>query len=168
MDRDDRIEADAALGAHELGWLAEMIEASDAEHTFVWLHHPPGMPGSYGSEVLDAEVGELVARCPSIRGFAAGHIHSDPVLSIADRPVYVCPALTISFDFDEWTTLPPGYRRFAFHPDGGVESECHLLDDERWPRFDLPDPVIRHFKGELGWEELMAEISGAAPGRQRG
>ncbi|MGI9595515.1 MAG: metallophosphoesterase [Acidimicrobiales bacterium] len=164
IDRDDRIEADAALGAHESAWIADMIAASDADHTFVWLHHPPGMPGSYGSEVLDREVEALIEQCPSIRGLAAGHIHSDPVLEIADRPVYVCPALTISFDFEAWTTLPPGYRTYEFHPDGRIASDCHLLDDERWPRFDLPEPVVRHFKGELSWDQLMAQIAGGTTG----
>lgn len=159
VDLPTRIDADAALGPVETAWIDEMIEASDAEHVFVWLHHPPGMPGSYGSKTLDRETADLVERNPSIRGFAAGHIHSDPVLRIAERPVYVCPALTISFDFEAWTTLPPGYRSYNFHDDGTIESDCHLLDDPRWPRIDLPPPVIRHFQGELGWDELMAEMS---------
>lgn len=162
VDREDRIEALASLGPTELAWIGDMIETSDAEHVFIWLHHPPGMPGSYGSPVLNEEVEALVARHPSIRGFGAGHIHSDPVLQIAERPVFVCPALTISFDFDQWTTLPPGYRTYRFEDDGSIESTCHLLDDPRWPRIALPEPVIRHFKGEMGWEELMAEIAGLA------
>ncbi len=163
VDREDRIEAQASLGQAESAWIGDMIEATDAEHVFVWMHHPPGMPSSYGSPVLDEEVEALVERHPSIAGFGAGHIHSDSVLQIAERPVFVCPALTISFDFDKWTTLPPGYRTYRFDDDGSVESTCHLLDDARWPRFELPEPVIRHFKGELGWEELMAEIAGLAP-----
>ena len=159
VDVDDRIEADAALGPRETAWVDEMVAASDAEHCFIWMHHPPGVEGSYGSQALDAEVAGLIERNPSIRGVAAGHIHSDPVLQIAERPVFVSAALTISFDFEKWTTLPPGYRTYRFADDGGVTSESHLLDDERWPRFDLPEPVVRHFKGELGWEELMASLS---------
>ncbi|MGH1492209.1 MAG: metallophosphoesterase family protein [Acidimicrobiales bacterium] len=160
VDRQDRIEAEASLGETESAWIGEMIDASDAPNVFIWLHHPPGMPGSYGSAVLDAEVADLVGRYPSIRGFGAGHIHSDSELEIAERPVFVCPALTISFDFENWTTLPPGYRTYRFDDDGSVESTCHLLDDARWPRIDLPEPVIRHFKGEMGWDELMAELAG--------
>lgn len=160
VDLDDRIEATAALGERETAWIGEMIAASDAEHVFLWLHHPPGTPGGYGSRPLDAEVEAVIGANPTIRGLAAGHIHSDPVLSIADRPVFVCPALTINFDFEVWTTLPPGYRTFRFHDDGTIESDCHLIDDERWPRFDLPDPVVRHFKGELSWDELMTALGG--------
>lgn len=159
IDREDRIEADAALGQNETAWVDEMIAASDADHVFVWMHHPPGVEGSYGSRALDVEVAGLVERNQNIRGFGAGHIHSDPVLTIADRPVYVCPALTISFDFQNWTTLPPGYRTYNFADNGEIQSTCHLLDDDRWPRFDLPEPVIRHFQGELGWDELMASMA---------
>ncbi len=162
VDREDRIDAAAALGPHEASWIGEMIEASDAEYTFLWMHHPPGMPGSYGSPTLDREVSTLLERHRSIRGVAAGHIHSDSVLEIADRPVYVCPALTISFDFEAWTTLPPGYRTYRFGDDGSIDSRCHLLDDDRWPRYDLPPAVVRHFKGDLGWNELMAELGGGA------
>ncbi|MEM7274830.1 MAG: metallophosphoesterase [Actinomycetota bacterium] len=160
VDREDRIEADAELGADETAFLRELLEASDAEHVFIWMHHPPGMPGGYGSAVLDDEVAALIADHPRIRGVGAGHIHSDSVLTVADRPVFVCPALTINFDFEAWTTLPPGYRTYDFGDDGAIASQCHLLDGDRWPRIELPEPVIRHFKGELGWEELMAEIGG--------
>jgi 3',5'-cyclic AMP phosphodiesterase CpdA len=162
VDIEDRIEAQASLGPAEMAWIGDTIEASDADHVFVWLHHPPGFPGSYGSPVLDEEATALVEAHPSIRGFGAGHVHSDPVVEIANRPVFICPALTINFDFENWTTLPPGYRTYRFGDDGSIDSECHLLDDARWPRIELPEVVIRHFKGELGWEELMAEIAGMA------
>lgn len=163
VDRDDRIEAVASLGAAEMAWIGDMIEAADADHVFVWLHHPPGVPSSYGSAVLDEEAVALVDRYPTIRGFGAGHIHSDSVLEVANRPVFVCPALTINFDFENWTTLPPGYRTYRFDDDGSIDSTCHLVDDDRWPRIALPEAVIRHFKGELSWEELMVEIAGMAP-----
>lgn len=159
IDLDRRIEATGQLGPREVAWIDGVIEAAEAEHVFVWMHHPPGMPGTFGSSALDDEVVGLVDRNPNIAGFAAGHIHADPVLEIGGRPVFVSCALTISFDFDHWTTLPPGYRSFRFHDDGTVTSDSHLIDDPRWPRVDLPDAVVRHFKGELSWDEMLAEIT---------
>lgn len=159
VDRDDRIEAEAALGPGEVAWIDEMIEASDADHVFVWLHHPPGTPGIYGSPTLDREATDLVERHPTIKGFAAGHIHSDPVLDVAGCPVHVCLALTINFDFDTWTTLPPGYRTYAFNPDGSIETSSFRLEDERWPMIELPDPATRFFKGELGFDDMLAEMA---------
>lgn len=164
VDRDDRIEANPRLGDRELAWMDDVIAGTDADNVFVWMHHPPGMPGSFGSGALTEEVTGLFERHGRIRGAAAGHIHSDPVLRVADRPVFVSAALTISFDFDRWTTLPPGYRSFRFGDDGSVESDSHLMDADEWPRIDLPEPVVRHFKGELSWDELMVEIAGLAGG----
>ncbi len=164
VDLDDRIEADAALGPDEVAWVEEMIEASDAEHVFIWLHHPPGIPGIHASPTLDDETAGLVTRHREIKGFAAGHIHSDPVLDIAGCPVHVCLALTINFDLESWTTLPPGYRTYRFHPDGTVESETHRIEDERWPFIELPEPTVRFFKGELTFDEMMVEMAAFVPG----
>lgn len=159
VDKPDRIETNGLLGPLETAWIDDMIGASDAEHVWLWMHHPPAMRGAFSSPAFDVEVEELIGRNPSIRGIGAGHVHTDLVVEIGDRPVFVCPAQTINFDTKAWTTLPPGYRTYTFDDDGSVTSECHLLDDERWPRFDLPESVIAYFKGDTGWEEMIAGVA---------
>lgn len=163
FDGPDRLSADGALGVAEATRLGEMIEASDADHVFVWMHHPPGVPGINRSVTLDAEVGALLDSHPTIRGIAAGHIHSDAVLEVGGRPVFVCPALTINFDFSQWTTLPPGYRVYRFADDGSIESHCHLLEDAEWPRYRLPEPAVRFFRAELDFDEMLGEIGRLDP-----
>ena len=158
VDRPDRIANTGGLGAAEVGWISEMIAASDAEHVWLWMHHPPAMPGGFAARGLDAEITDLIAAHPHIRGIGAGHVHTDLSVVVADRPVHVCPALTINIDFERWTTLPPGYRTYDFADDGTVTTECHLVDDERWPRIDLPDAAIRHFKGEIGFDEMVEAL----------
>lgn len=160
VDRPNRIEAKGLLGSNEIAWLDEVITASDADHVWLWMHHPPAMIGAFARPDFDAEIVDLIGRHPRVRGIGAGHVHTDVRAEIANRPVYVCPALTINFDMEQWITLPPGYRRYRFGDDGSVESETHLLaHDDRWPRFDLPEPVIAHFRGELGFDEMLARMA---------
>ena len=159
VDRADRIESTGALGAAEIASLRALIDGSTAPHVFVWLHHPPSMTGTFAKAAYDAEVMSLIADNPRIRGVAGGHVHSDMVSELADRPVFVCPALTVNFDFTNWTLLPPGYRTYEFASDGIVRSECHLMDDPRWPRARLPKSVVRFLQGEGTWNELMASMS---------
>ena len=160
VDKADRIETNGLLGPQETAWIDEMIGASDAEHVWLWMHHPPAMSGAFASPEFDSEVGALLERNPTIRGIGAGHVHTDLVVELAERPVYVCPAQTINFDIVNWTTLPPGYRTYEFGDDGSVSSECHLIDDDRWPRIDLPESVISFFRGEADWDEMVAGITG--------
>lgn len=163
VDNPDRIEATGALGPAEVAWIDDVIAASDAPYVWLWMHHPPAVEGGFDKPGFNAEVEGLITRNPNIAGIGAGHVHSSVVRSIGQRPVYLCPALTISFDIDNWTTLPPGYRTYNFADDGTVTSECHLLDDERWPRFDLPKAVISHMKGLLSWDDML-EAMGGTPG----
>ncbi len=160
VDKPDRIESNGRLGPAEVSWIEEMIRASDAAHVWIWSHHPPSMSGAFASPALDAEFEGLVARNPTIRGVGGGHVHTDLDAEIGGRPVHVCPAQTINFDLRRWTTLPPGYRTYEFHDDGSVVSRCHLLDDDRWPRIPLPQAVIGFFEGDVGWDEMMAQLAG--------
>ena len=154
VDRPNRIEAIGGIGPQETAAIDAAIAADAAAHVFIWLHHPPAMSGSFFNPDYDAEVAAIVARHPQIRGIAGGHVHTDAISSLAGLPVFVCPALTVNFDITANTLLPPGYRTYEFHGDGRVTSDCHLIDDEAWPRRKLPSPVIAHLKGELSWEEL--------------
>ena len=159
IDVENRIEAKGLLGPGELSWLHDVIGASDADHVFVWLHHPPGVPlAGFNVPQFDEEITDLVSTHDRVRGFGAGHIHSDNVLEIAGRSVFVCPALTINIDFQAATLLPPGFRSYEFSDDGTVESTCHLLDGETWPRRHVPEVSMRFIAGEIGFDEMMAGL----------
>ncbi len=157
IDRAERMElANGMLGAAEGGWITDMVEATDAEHVFIWLHHPPAIPGGpYSVPAFDDEVRSILEANPSIRGLGAGHVHTDYQLEIANRPVFVCPALTINIDYEAETLLPPGYRTYRFNDDGSIEGRCELLDDDRWPRSKIPAAGMRFLRGEIGWDEMM-------------
>lgn len=72
-DRDDRIHHNGRFGDAEVEWLSDMIAATDAEHAFIWVHHPPAAPGSFAVAAYDAEVADLFARHARLRGVGAGH-----------------------------------------------------------------------------------------------
>lgn len=157
-DRDDRIHHNGRLGAAEVAWLSDTIEATDADHAFIWVHHPPLAPGSFAVADYDAEVAELLAAHPRLRGVGAGHTHTDMQAELEGRPVFTCPALTVNVDFVDVALLPPGYRTYEFAADGTITSTCHLMDDPRWPRQKLPAAVGRWLMGEITSDELKAEL----------
>ncbi len=146
VDLPGRRHTDGRLGPGECAWVSDLITTTDAAHVWLWMHHPPAMSGTFHSSVLNDEVEALIVANPRIRGVGAGHVHSDVDTEIAGRPVYACPALTIGIDMVNWTALPPGYRTYEFHDDGSVQSWCHLLDSEAWPRLGLPKQVVEQLR----------------------
>ena len=164
-DTTGRIESDPHLGAWEIVWLDEAIAATNADHVWLWMHHPPAAHDTWAhSPKLDTQVTELIGRHPTIRGIGAGHVHTDLERSIADRPVIMCPALTICIDFVNFTTRAPGWRLWTFNDDGTFTSECHRADadDQAWPEFDLPQPIIDQQLGKITWDEAadyMAQLA---------
>lgn len=158
VDLADRVErAGGMLGRDERAWLEEQIAESAAEHVWIWLHHPPGMHiKGFSVSAYDIEVAEFLEANQRVRGLGAGHVHTDAIRSFAGRSVHVCPALTINLDYDEFTLLPPGFRRYRFHEDGRVESECEFVDDGRWPRHRIPSLGVRYLLGDEAWREWRA------------
>jgi 3',5'-cyclic-AMP phosphodiesterase len=157
-DLEDRIEEKAQFGPQEVAWLSETINATDADHAFIWVHHPPQAPGFFNSSIHDSEVEDLFCTHTKLRGLGAGHTHTNTSAEIHGRHAYVCPSFTLNVDFVEHTTLPPGYRTYEFHDDGTVASVCHLLDDERWPRRKLPAPTVAWLMGEISYDEMIAQV----------
>lgn len=157
-DREDRREESAELGAREHAWILETIEASDADHAFLWAHHPPYARGLFNSETYNLELESLFAAERKIRGMATGHTHTDIEFTVGTRKGFVCPAFTINLDFVNKTLLPPGYRTYEFHEDGTVESVCHPMDDPQWPRHHLPDEVIQWTLGEITYTEMRTAL----------
>ncbi|MDE0117376.1 MAG: metallophosphoesterase [bacterium] len=159
VDREDRTHAHGRFGDAEVSWIAETVERSDADHAFVWTHHPPGAFGFFYKEDHDAEFARLIDVAPKIRGMGAGHTHTNTTLECAGRPVHQCPSLSVNLDLDEYTTLPPGYRTYEFFDDGTVASEAHLVGEEQWPSFSLTEAARRMLRGEISYEEMKAELA---------
>lgn len=158
-DRDDRIHQNGRLGDDEIAWLSDTIAATDAEHAFMWVHHPPYSTGTtFASPTYDREMEALFRAAPKLKGAGAGHTHTDAQLDVVGRPLFICPAFTINIDFVAKTLLPPGYRTYEFGDDGSVSSTCHLLDDERWPRHRLPPPALQWLSGDISYDEMRSQL----------
>lgn len=157
---EQRLHANGALGSAETAWIQAVHDATLAEHVFVWVHHPPG-PASALSEDADyaAEWERLIPALPKLRGIGGGHTHVPRQYEFAGIPVHVSPSLKNNFDLDAQTMLPPGYRSYAFAPDGSVTSEARLVDDPRWPRHPMSRLVVALFTGEVDWDEFNAIVA---------
>ena len=156
-DREDRTHAHGRFGEAEVAWIAETIERSDADHAFVWTHHPPGAFGFFSKADHDAEFARLIDMAPAIRGVGAGHTHTYTTHQCAGRPIHQCPSLSTNIDYEDFTTLPPGYRTYEFADDGSITSEAHLVAEDRWPSSPLPENARQMLRGEISYEELMAQ-----------
>lgn len=155
---DARLHANGALGEREATWIRDTYAATAARHVFIWVHHPPGVDVALcADDGYSAEWDVLLNDLPRVRGIGAGHSHVPRTHEFAGRPVFVAPSLKNNFDLDADTWLPPGYRTYAFHPDGTITAELHLVDDERWPRRPLGRAVRSLLQGQLTYAQL-AEI----------
>jgi len=158
-DYHDRLHRNGRLGSAESAWLRQVCAATDAEHVFVWVHHPPKARVTMDNDTsYDAEWAALLADLPIIRGIGAGHTHSPDTTELEGRPIYVCPSFKNNFDLDANTLLPPGWMSYGFEADGTVSHEVHLVDDERWPRHPLPRSVVALLNGELSNAEFQAIV----------
>jgi Icc protein len=161
---EERLHGNGSLGMAEAAWLRETVAEIEAEHVFVWLHHPPDADVPLCADAgYTAEWLALIDDLPSVRGFGGGHTHVPSSYSFADRPVFVAPSLKNNFDLEANTWLPPGYRTFEFHDDGTVTSEVHLVDDERWPRRPFGRALRALFMGEITYAELAEIVARRTP-----
>jgi hypothetical protein len=152
---EERLHSNGALGRAEAEWLREVVAEVDAEHVFVWLHHPPDADVPLCADAgYAAEWAAVIGDLPAVRGFGAGHTHVPSTYPFADLPVFVAPSLKNNFDLSANTWLPPGYRTYEFRADGTLASEVHLVDDDRWPRRPFGRALRSLFMGEITYAEL--------------
>lgn len=165
-DYEDRLWGNGLLGTAETDWVGQACAATEAEHVFVWLHHPIGTGnGAVGpTPAYEAEWRDLLAANPKIRGIGAGHTHMPTIVEFDGCPVHVCPSLKANFDAEVTTTLPPGWRSYLFHDDGTVSSEEQLVDGDDWPRRSLPRSVAALLRGEISHAEFDAIVARKANG----
>ena len=157
-DRDDRTHRDGRFGPAEAAWIVETIAASDADHAFLWTHHPPNGFGMFESPALEAEAAEIVRAAPALRGLGVGHSHTTAVLDLHGVPVHQCPSLSTNVNHTSFVTIPPGYRTYEFADDGSIATEVHVVEDERWPSWELPEPGRRYVSGEIDLEQMQEEL----------
>ncbi len=159
VETGERLHRNGTLGAREIASIEDTLNATNAEHAFVWVHHPPSCPipmvddANYASE-WDA----LLTAFPIIKGIGAGHTHIPDKYQLLGREVVVAPALKHNFDLEARTWLPPGYWAYEFKDDGSIEAELHLVDDARWPRRPFGRALMSLFQGEITHTQL-AEIA---------
>ncbi len=164
---DERLHTNGRLGAREAAWVRAMCGSTQAEHVFVWLHHPPDVPiplchdEDYASE-WHALLGDL----PMVRGLGGGPTHIPATYELLGRPVFVAPSLKNNFSLEDRTWLPPGYRTYDFASDGSVTSEVHLVDDDRWPRRPFGRALHGLFMGKLSYADLD-EIAARRSAREK-
>lgn len=159
-DYGDRLHGNGSLGPAEADELRALHDATDAEHVFIWVHHPPASPvGLTSDAAYDAEWHTLIGDLPKVRGIGAGHTHVPTDYVFHGVPVFMAPALKNNFDLDAQTMLPPGWRHYELAPDGTVISELRLIDDPRWPRHPLGRAVMALLTGELTHAEFDAIVA---------
>ena len=164
IDTPDRTkEAKGGLTDHEFSWLERQLSASSAEHSMLWLHHPPGSAPYFEQPDYDEQVRRLVESYPSLRAVAAGHAHTGVTIEIGGIPSHLCPSTGLSMDFEAMTVMPPGYRTFSFWTDGTVDTSVVWLDDERWnERHQLAPIVAEYLSGRASSDEMQAWLDSMA------
>jgi len=156
---DDRLHRSGALGDRESSWVRDMHDATDADHVFLWLHHPPAATGLSRDDRYTDEWRALLPELAKVRGMGGGHTHVPAQYDFLGCPIFVSPAFKNNFDLDGGTTLPPGYRTFEFMADGSITGDVQLVDDARWPRQRLGRAVISLMQGELSWDDFNAIVA---------
>jgi len=157
---EDRLHINGTLGARETAWIREQVAATDAEHVFIWLHHPPQQTGPQGSAPLVADDGyaaewqALLSDLPTVRGLGAGHSHVPAAYELDGVPVFMAPSFKNNFDLQAKTLLPPGYRTYEFGDDGSVKSENRFVDEDRWPRHPYGRAVHSLMMAEITFDEF--------------
>ncbi|MYH71782.1 MAG: hypothetical protein F4153_04280 [Acidimicrobiia bacterium] len=80
--------------------------------------NPPASPAVvFGAGALK-EFARLIHLAAAIKGVGDGHTHTYTVVDSAGRPIHQCQSLSVNIDFENFTTLPPGYRTYEFCDDG--------------------------------------------------
>lgn len=156
-DHPDRMHAarTVAVFDDDLAALDDAIAATDAEHVMVWLHHPPLLPPRFdrpgGRSAEFATLHALLAEHGKVRAVAAGHMHTGFSNAHEGIAYHGTPTTWMGMDFERLEMTAPGYRTFAFHPDGRVETESVLVEHPDYPAgVPLPDWVPKIFAEHFG------------------
>ncbi len=125
------------LGEEELHRLRDELEASDADHALVCLHHCPIDVGSAWLDAVGlddgAELLDLVREFPQVRSVLCGHIHQELDTIVNGVRLIGTPSTCYQFQpGSERFTLddkPSGYRVLRLFADGSIETRVGRVAD---------------------------------------
>lgn len=120
-------------------WLGSIIDPNKQQ--LLMMHHHPIDVGYFIDKhglINKDELWSMIAKYPSIKGIACGHVHQGltllPEHSLKTVPVYSCPATSIQFDPKCVTASSngqgAGYRLFSLTQNGTINSQLHFLKDQ--------------------------------------
>jgi len=119
------------ISPDEFDRLSKVLDASEAQHVLLCLHHPP-LP--VGSQWLDS-VGldnagilfQFITRHPSIKGAIFGHVHQQFDSTSHNVRIIGTPSTCRQFrrGSDEFAVddKPPAYRRITLSSEGTIDDE---------------------------------------------
>ena len=121
------------LGAGQLDWLQEQLDATSDRPTLVMVHHPPtnsGIAFMDGIKLVDADrFGVLISRHPNIERILCGHMHRSMHLrwrgTVVSIPVSSTEQLYLAFDPRAplgTVQEPPGFQLHYCDPVDGLVS----------------------------------------------
>lgn len=157
VDHPDRMHRSARceVAPEHLAALDALLDATDAEHVMVWVHHPPLMPPAFDAPASRNDgfhaLHDVLARTGKVRAVAAGHMHTG-FANEHEGIAYLGTVTTwLAMDFDRRVLTAPGYRTFSFEPDGTVRTDHVLIDHDAYPDGNpLPAWVTKIFAEHFG------------------
>lgn len=127
------------VSSNTLQWLQQTIDLNKKQ--LLMMHHHPIDVGYFIDRhglINQGEFWQELAKMPSIKAIACGHIHQAldllPEKTQHAIPVYTCPATSIQFDVEMDTVSDngqgPGYRLFTLAHTGELSSKAIFLKSE--------------------------------------
>ncbi len=129
--------AGGTIRASELERLDADIDASDARHVLVTVHHPPVSMGSRWLDTVGLENGagliERVRKSERVRLVLFGHVHQaydghENGVAIVGTPS-TCRQFKPKSDEFAVDDRPPAYRRLSLHGNGQFDSQLVWIRD---------------------------------------
>jgi len=124
-------QAEGRLAEAELTRLDAALAGSSGRHVLVCLHHHPVPTGSRWLDTVPlVNANDLFAVTDAhanVRAMAWGHVHQAFESRRRGVRLFGTPSTCAQFlpDSEHFAidATPPGYRRFALHADGGIDTE---------------------------------------------
>lgn len=135
-------EAAGRISDAELERLRGELDATDAEHILVCLHHPPlPMNSAWLDQVglLNADAFlDVISAEPRVRAALFGHVHQPFDSEYGDIRIIGTPSTCRQFRprATEFAVdnRPPAYRQITLRPDGTVDAELIEVREDQYPQ----------------------------------
>lgn len=130
-------QAHGVLAPAELARLEQLLASAGGRHVLVCLHHHPVQMASRWLDTVkllnSQEFFAVVDRHSCVRAISWGHVHQQFDVRRKGVRLLAVPSTCAQFtpyseQFAVDTQSHPGYRRFALHADGSVETDIVRVD----------------------------------------